>query len=857
MSYNDGIKDIIIYLKKLGIETISKNEKKELSKIIEGYSKEDIIVFKRELDMLFAINQSLVKTYGRVSVNNMLSFYKSTDADLLIKLYSIYEGIKEKSKDEIEAKRNFRKVVLDIMNANEVVNEIVAESLDETFRKSIELKDSLYFSMLDKEKADMLFENCKRRSKLFIRECETRNLENIIMCLKRDYNFSNDELVSISKRCASFFVFSSVSKINNLNRSIENFKAFIKSQEVKMNVSVEIDKLLSKDFKDVLKDSSSVATVNVDSFNKTLRFLMGENIGSLVKGETKFREMKGDFTPFQLAKIYNESITSLGISVEKINDVSNNIYDSYKRVYGKGLNINKLINGHNFTSISQLSKEDYDERKLDEIFGILSMFVSQNDMENLLRNDFSFLIASVEEVKNSLQEATLASSNVEELKKNVMKKIKNHFDIYEKQDTKVLRESKTSYNEALNKVKVKDIEEDEIKEALIRLDASEEDINAWIENWNKEEREAKEYNDLAIEIGLEDIYAQIESFKEFLRIQFINPEQFVSEVKVVKDLFIELEEKYNAVALNQELTGNAKRLSLNIEKELDNIMTSINNDFILVMDIYKTEMENLTLDLEAKKRALEKSNEEKEKRDELDRIIEERGISKEKAIGYRNIVLDVEKLVEELNSSIANIQKKEREASNLIASYFEFLREEAKRDILTQGLNGNFKNGESKMLSRYYPMFIYALEVEDLIGNADELLGNKYNVPKLSYKEYRRMLNSDEARITDSVYRMYRENMEEKKVMRNRIDEYIEKYDISSNGLLSSEDKIQALFDYVQSINDEVEYEEKISFQSAKLDRKKINETIQTIEEEKEKMEREVEEYIKKIEALRKEKISR
>ena len=154
MSYNEDIKDIIIYLKKLGIETISKNEKKELSKIIEGYSKEDIVVFKRELDMLFSINQSLVKTYGAVTVNNMLSFYKSTDADLLVKLYSVYENIKAKSKDEIEAKRNFRKVVLDIMNVNETINEMIPDwrELNDTSYKDIRMQTFGNFEVFVKNK---------------------------------------------------------------------------------------------------------------------------------------------------------------------------------------------------------------------------------------------------------------------------------------------------------------------------------------------------------------------------------------------------------------------------------------------------------------------------------------------------------------------------------------------------------------------------------------------------------------------------------------------------------------------------------------------------------------------------------
>ena len=335
------------YLKELGLEGLTQNEKRNIHKTFFEYENMELV--KREIELLFAVNRALISSYETVSVNNILSLYRSTDTDLLIKLYSVYAEIKGKSKDELEARRNFKKAVTEIMNVNEVVNEEVARTVNDTFKKSLELKESLYLTMIDKNKADKLFNNCIRRSKNFIRDCEYRNLEKIIYCLKKDFSFTDEELVSISSRCASFFVASNVSKINNLYKGLDEFKEFINSQSNKMSTALEVKKLLDKDFKEVLKESSSVATIAPENLNKTLKFLMGEKLGNLTACGKKTFELRGDFTPIQLAKIYNESITTLGVSVEKISDVASNISDVYKRTYNKELDLRSVPSTNQMT----------------------------------------------------------------------------------------------------------------------------------------------------------------------------------------------------------------------------------------------------------------------------------------------------------------------------------------------------------------------------------------------------------------------------------------------------------------------------------------------------------------------------
>lgn len=841
------------YLKELGLEGLTQNEKKNIHKTFYEY--ENMEQVKREIELLFAINRSLIGSYETISVNNILSLYRSTDTDLLIKLYSVYAEIKDRSKDEIEARRNFKKAVTEIMSVNEIVNEEIARGVDDTFKKSLELKESLYLTMIDKHKADKLFNNCIRRSKNFIRDCEYRNLEKIIYCLKKDFSFTDEELVSISSRCASFFVSSNVSKINNLHKSLEEFREFITTQSTKMSTALEVKKLLSKDFKEVLKESSSVATITSENLNKTLKFLMGEKLGNLTACGKKTFELRGDFTPVQLAKIYNESITTLGVTVEKISDVATNISEVYKRTYNKELDLSKLINGNNYTSISQLSKDDYlQDKKIEEIFEVLSMFISAEDMENLLRNNFSFLIAPSSAVKKSLQEAVLNSGNKDDLKKNVLQKIRNHFDIYDKLGANVIRAQKPSSEISLNKVGVKNFEEEEIKVVLEKLQTSSEDIETWEKKWNKEE---KEYRDLAIQIDLEDVNEQIKGIKELSKIDFINQEQFISELSVVKELFAEVDAAYKEIVEGKKLSKNLRLLAEKTYDNLESARTLINSNISKIVAMYEEEVDLLSKELGSTQTQLDKAGKQSERRKELDALIEERGITIEKMKKNSSTIEDINDFCIEIDSTIREILTNEKKADALVSKYFVFLREEGKQEMLKKGLEGKSIGVTDRLLSRLFPMFVYSLEVEGLIEDADLSLGNSYNVPKIPYKQYRMELNDQERAYTDFIYKIYRENCEKKALMRKKSIEYLAKYGIRSEGLDSTHDKLAELGKFLHQVEEELGSDKRIIHESDKFDEKEISERIVSLLEEQEKLEKSISDFCSKIDLLTKEKISR
>lgn len=845
--------EVLSFLKELGVENITDDEKKALYKNFEN--EQNLNVIRGRLDILFAINQTLVATYSKVSIANMLEINRNIDDLLLGNLTRIYEGSRIVDKNELTALKKLKQAVAGVMKKNEETNKEVATVLKETMKESLELKNALYLTMRSKEKADELFNNCINRSKSFIRSCESSNLETIIYCLKKDFSFTDDELVNISKKCASFFVASSVSKIKNLYNQIENFKNYIQEQSKVMSKAVSVNNLLNKNFKEILLDTSSVATVNVTQINKTIRFLSGEKLGSVSLVDKEFFDIKGDFTPLQLAKIYNHSISALNISTDKIAGICKHVSETYKNVFGKKLDLNKFINGNNFTSLTQLKKEDYQQNgKIIEVFEALAMFLEPEDMENLLRNNMSFLIAPIAAVKSSLQKAVLESGDKDELRKNVLQKIKNHFDIYEGgfNNVQFNNEENVYIPASLNKVGVKNINEEELKSILEKLQTSPEDIEKWENRWNKEE---KEYRDLAVQLDLEKLIKEAENVKEFSDINFESIEQFEEELEIVLDMFEEIDNDYKMIIEANKLNKQLTTLANSVYKTIEQAREKINCTIDATISMYNDELSALNAKLSDLNKTMKKNVIDKENVDRLDNLIMEKQISKESNEEKKLRINEIEEFIRNVDTSIDNTRNKENEISNKVNGYYLFLKSEYQVNLLDANFSSEKENSAS-ITEKFYG-FISSLENADLISNMSEKLPFYKKSPKITYKEYRNSLNEKERKITDEIFDMCKENLKSKEQSKTFLLESFERFIIDRENKLGLHEKFDELKSYYDELKETIKENNKILNNRKKYNKEEIVEKLNLLQEEKEKLDKSISECSKKIDELLKKQIKR
>ena len=853
---NNKFQEFILFLKKLGIDNINEEEKNLLHSIFLNNGNPNAL--KKELELLLALNKTLIQSYSNVSISNMLKIYQTIDANLLIKLLITYEEIKEKSANKAESFQAFKNVAIKILSVNEQVNKNVVKSYSDSIKKSVQIKNMLFSVLKNEDKANQIFNNCVNRSNLFIRECNIKNLEDIVVCLKKNFNLNDDELIKISNRCASFFISSSASKINSLYRTINEFKEFIRTQEVNANNKKiefarknKINNLLYKDFKDILIEASSIATFNPNSINKTIKFLMGEPICNIIDRHTSLGNLRGNFTPLQLAKIYNESITSLSIGVEKIVDVCDNISKVYKETYNEDLDINDLINGHNFSSINQLRKEDYmQEGKIKEVFELLSFFLSKEDMQNLLKNDFSFLIAPIESVKSSLKATILSSTNEETLKNNVLRKIKGHFDMYD-ESSYHQKEKKENVNIGLlKKVKIKEMSEKYIITILEKLNSSVEDISTWHDKWKME----KEYKELEIQLQLESIHQEISDLRSFLKIDFISIEQYIEDTMSVKDLYVEIKQRYLSIIDNKDMSPSLCEYSEKVNKEFLEIEEGINSNISFAIESYELEADVFKKELEQINKSLQVADDLNKKSKKMDEMIVEKNISEEQIIKNNKIINDIHSFINYADSIRETILDNENLASQWIYAYRDFIFEENRRQIIKNGFETiDFKESVIFKLAR----FIKSMEVEGLIDNGLEALSINFHVPDITYKEYIKTLNSEERRITDKIYNLYFKNIEDKKKIKKLLFEFLDKFNLKiSNKKFISEGFI-LLDNFADILIEEVNEGRKILREKENLDIKIRSLDLEEIHRREQSLKNEIERFGQKIELLTKEQIKR
>lgn len=840
---------LVEFLKSLGIKELTKNEKKILAELI--LERKNLDVVKRELELLYSLNRVLIESYSTVSMSNMMKIYNDIDSELLIELFMAYNQIRAKAYDNKTAVYSFRKTCEKILANNKKVNFVINKLVSEEISKIDSIRNVLYFGMLDTEKADKLFLNCRKRSKHFLNNCDVENLSLLVDCLKKDYNLSDDELVEISSKCATFFAFSSAGKIHALDKVTSEFKDFISVSLRLEGKSSKVSELLGRDFKDVIVNSSTFLTSNIDQIKDTIRFLKGESLTNI----NRSIDVKGSFTPLQLAKIYNESITSLTTSVDKISNLCINISSVYKDVYGEELDLKEFINGRNFASISQLRNEDFDNHgKLKEILGILKPFVNAKEMKNLMANNLSFLIADTIEVKTSLKNAILNSRNNDELKINVLSKIKNHFDRNDGYDFSLNSNNKTSLTvEKAKKVILNDLDEQGVVDILSRLSVTNEELNGWRENWKDE---AKELRDLQLQIDLEDVIESLDSLEEMIDDGYTSVENFIQETMVIKKLYEEILNRHEEIILNNKLTKKFKSLDETIQTKMASITKKIDNNIEKIISLYKDNVSDLTLMLDVANNDKNRYERIKRQLDVLEDEILKEDISEESLKLQEEEIKEIERLIKDAQKREKTAIKIENAASDSVEKFYDVLCDKKISEIAKLGKEVNNDYADARYM---FELFVHVLVKEDLVyddGALDE--DGRYINPRdqgMEYQRYRTLLNDRQRLVADQIYNAYIQSSNDKGEIFDELCYVLEDYDVDISEINTIKKAVGALFKVMNC------FKEKYGAQKTMLNNQRLSQSnlskldIKGIKAQIAKLEEEISIYNSKIEGLKNQKI--
>lgn len=840
--------ELLSFLKEKGLVNISEKEKQDLKVLADN--RQDINMLKKELELLVSLNRSLISSFSTVCLKNMMKISDSIDDELIVKLFMLHEELKKKSIDEFACLKKFKGLAADILETNKKANLSIKQNVQTSFNE-VMIGDSLYLTMIDKAEADKVFSNCLKRSSTFLGMYDQENLGRLVYFLKKNYDFTDKELVNISKKCATFFSSASAAKIASISKTINTFRDFIANRLQQAYNPQVVEALLDKDFKDMMINSSTIATYNPDSINETVKFLMGKSLGEI---KSKFKgnkaSIKGDFTPAQLAKIYNESITSLDTSVEKIADFCDNVSITFKKYFNRDLDLNKLINGHNFASLTQVNKDDYlvKNNKIESMFEILSMFINDNDMENLLKNNFSFLHAPISAVKESLKSAVLNSTNKDELRQYVLRKIRNHFDMYESVDYSKFFNGSNIKIEKFNKVSVKDMEENDIVNILNALNADSIEIDEWKKGWNKEE---KEIRDLQIQIDLEDLINETDSLNDLIDFDFKDVEEFLDEINQAKGLYNEIQEKYTLVIKNKKLNKKLLELSNVLDEKLLKCSKKIDENIQVVIEVYKEQISKINegiKEYKIKEREYERNI---ESIDRLENIINEKNLDLDDIETDEEMIVLGKRILDDYRNVTKKVKENTKSADKCAEVLYDLFEKEensrCKKLVQEQGLMVDPE--ELNYAVNMFAHFVKVLYNEDLIYNVEEV-GDFDEGDVRMYDQYKKLLNLEQRKITDYIYYLYTINNEMEKVIFDSMKDFLECYNVDDESIVTLKGAYSKLSSYISKMEKEVKEKKKFFSDIKRLDLKNVEIDIDGVKSKLDELNGSIEELVVKISEL-------
>ena len=836
---------LLAFLKQMGVKEISKKEKKLLLEFIK--ESHGFAMARKQLEFLYSLNKVLIKSYTKVSVTNMMKINEALDNELFSKLLMIYYEIQKKGLNKQDGFLAFKEATLKVLENNQNTNLKIQEIVSGEFSKLEAVRNVLYISMLDTNKADLLLQNCIKRSKLFLNSCDLTNLATMITCLRENYSLSDDDLVNISTRCATFFAFSSAQKLQNIETTINGFKEFVVKGLTEKNAEKKIFSFLDKNFKDIIMNAPSFVTANPDSIKETIRFLMGETLESIIAYPPRnVKNLKGSFTSGQLAKIYSDSITALTIPVAKIGEFTSNISLAYKNCYGCDLNLDRFINGRNFSGIAQLRSEDYlIGGKVEEILDLLKPFVSEKDMQNLLENNVSFLIASVDEVKNSLKSAILESRNQEELKANVLYKIKSHFGRYEGFDPNIERKESVAVDR-LKKVVINDMEEESLLGILGRLDTTTQDIEKWKNSWSREEKELRE---LQIQLDLEDMLSQLNYIEEMAKESLTDIEAFDEENEIIVSLLQDVMIQHASLLTNNKLNKNLKTIDAQIVFQVSRIIDSINKNIDSVIKYYNDQLTLLNHNLEIQVSKKKTYEENAQKLQALEEELANLNVSEETIEKNKEKVKQLSKLLEKGEKEFKETQKEnssvDRSIGKLYHAFIEYEKEQSFIRPMDIGKDNYFNT------LYMFTWFAKILIKEELIfpSDAEEIasVNHKESDMAYSYKQYRALLPENIRNLTDEMYNRYKNNKQKTHEIYMYLGTEMDKLGIDTSNLQSVKQCLSVLREEIHLIN-RAQTQNRTLMAKKYGYQKSIMETdINFVQEEINRLKTSIEEYVRKI----------
>ena len=379
------------------------------------------------------------KNVGEVTIANVIDVIARHDIDAIKKYDEAVTMVQGMNLSERAKKKLLTQIYAHIEPHVLEEDEKFLELSDEFVQKTQKVAST--FSTISQgvksELVSAIYSNCIDRMKNFWMRVEPTKFKSVVDVLMSELdesNFSEEELIDLSSRCATIFCESNRDKILGIEKVLSEYKDYI-LEMVKDQVTVSkdvIEKFQSLNYGHILRRAGSIAKANPEQAEEVSKLLRGQKIGEIFAQNIKNNERNSslfeefgdasiDLSVQDMIWVMHKNPSIFGTTVESnlvtLKHVKNAILDVYG-AKAESIDFSQMLTRDNFLKgIPRLVRGEDIHKTID----LLSCVLKPEDLTEYLSHDMRILNVPFEPLSKMITQAIVSASNANEIPVRVNK----------------------------------------------------------------------------------------------------------------------------------------------------------------------------------------------------------------------------------------------------------------------------------------------------------------------------------------------------------------------------------------------------------------------------------------------------
>ncbi|MBQ9790015.1 MAG: hypothetical protein IJW24_00260 [Clostridia bacterium] len=464
----------------------------EYKEVCDACARLPLDVFEKVITGAIVYSELALKNVGSATIKNVIQVLADHDFDALLKYEQALSFVQEMTLDEKTKRGLLAQIYSSLEPIIDAQNQSLLEISDE-FVKKTEKVSSSFSTMSGSSRAELvskIYSNCTGRMKNFWQRVEPDKFKGVVDALTGELsgaNFSEDDLIELSSRCATIFCESTREKILEIEKILNEFKTYA-LEKVKADGSLPADVVENfekLEYGHILRKAGSIAKSSPSQVAETSAFLQGKSVGEIFSDIintgaknselfAEFADAKIDLSVRDMIWVMHKNPSIFGSSVEFSLASLKKIKEAMKTSYGKKadeVDFSAMLTRDNF--LKGMPKIEALEN-VSKTIDLLSSVVPANELAAYLANDMKILEMPYERLHAMIVSAFVSSKSTDEIFEALGRTLREGAvftdDLLKKKKAKAGDEiSKTAELSSLPKISVS-FESNEMKEVLFEFD---------------------------------------------------------------------------------------------------------------------------------------------------------------------------------------------------------------------------------------------------------------------------------------------------------------------------------------------------------------------------------------------------